>query len=248
MKRVLDMIIVDDEAFMRENLRDLFPWDDLGYRVTAVFSNGQEALKSLKNKPVHVVLTDIQMPGMNGIELLRQIRHNKISAQVVFLSAYSDFEYARQGILYGAVDYLTKPVRYQELVDLFSQLHTSIAEKQDDSHPSPSSREESMPAMISAYIRQHSSDASLDACAAYMGCESAAVSAFLKQYCGMNFVEFVNREKMLWAAELLHNIRLSVGEVADAVGYANAKNFSRAFHHYYHMTPMQYRKQEKFKS
>ena len=61
----------------------------------------------------------------------------------------------------------------------------------------------------------------------------------------MNFVEFVNREKKIWGAELLHNIRLSVGDIADIVGYTNAKNFSRAFHNYYHMTPMQYRKQEK---
>lgn len=245
MEPLLDLMIVDDEAFMRENLRDLFPWNELGYRVAAVCSNGQEAMEFLRKNPVHVLLTDIQMPGINGIDLLRRIRREQLPVQVIFLSAYSDFEYARQGIQYGALDYLTKPVRYQELVDLFTRIYTSMHEKRNEPAGGSYTEEELMLSSISAYIRGHASSASLDACAADTGYESAAISAFLRQSCGMNFVEFVNREKMIWAAELLHNIRLSVGDIADMVGYTNAKNFSRAFHNYYHMTPMQYRKQEK---
>lgn len=244
MNTLLDLVIVDDEAFMRENLRDLFPWEEMGYQIVADFSNGREALDFLHRTPVHVVLTDIQMPGMNGIELLQRLRRDKLPCQVIFLSAYSDFEYARQGIQYGAFDYLTKPVRYQELAELFSRVYALLAES-PQKFPEFSS-EERILASASDYIRQNNSNVSLEACAAWIGYESTCLSALLRQRFQMNFVEFVNREKMLWAGELLHDIRLNISEVADTIGYANAKNFSRAFHNYYHMTPMQYRKQKKF--
>ena len=255
MSQLLNLIIVDDEAFMRENLQSLFPWEELGYTVSAVFSNGSEALENLKKMPADVVLTDISMPVMDGIGLVKNIRKLGIPTEVVFLSAYSDFEYARQGILYGAVDYLVKPVHYQELVDLFMRLRESvILKKNGRENDTPS--EKSTPARsasgsdavisrLSGYIRENAASVTLESCSISTGLDSNFISAYLKEHLSMNFQEFVNREKMIRAAELLHNIRLSINEIADIVGYTNPKNFSRAFHNYYNMTPMQYRKMGK---
>ena len=74
------------------------------------------------------------------------------------------------------------------------------------------------------------------------GLGSEFISGLLKERLSMTFPEFVCREKMIWAAGLLRDIHLSIGEIAARTGYTNSKNFSRAFHNYYHMTPMQYRK------
>ena len=87
MQPLLHLVIVDDEAFMRENLASIFPWQELGYQVDALCSNGQEAMEYLKAFPVDVVLTDIQMPVMDGLSLARICMERKSSAVIVLLSA-----------------------------------------------------------------------------------------------------------------------------------------------------------------
>ena len=242
MPQPLHLIIVDDESFMRDNLAHLFPWEELGYEVASVFANGREALAYLEHNPADVVLTDIQMPVMDLLPLARCIREQNIPARLVFLSAYSDFEYARKGILYGADDYLVKPVRYQELVDLFTRLKDSIEAAARETSPATESKEEPALAALSACIREHPGEISLDFASRATGLGSDSISGLLKERLSMTFPEFVCQEKMIWAARLLRDIHLSIGEIAARTGYTNSKNFSRAFHNYYHMTPMQYRK------
>ena len=75
MPQPLRLIIVDDESFMRDNLAHLFPWEELGYEVASVFANGREALAYLEHNPADVVLTDIQMPVMDGLELALSLIH-----------------------------------------------------------------------------------------------------------------------------------------------------------------------------
>lgn len=247
MNQLLQLLIVDDEAFMRENLSSLFPWHTLGYQIAALCSNGQEALDYIQSHPVDVILTDIQLPGMDGLQLVKQIRLQRIPVEVVFLSAYSNFEYVQQGIIYGAVDYLIKPVSYQELTNLFSRLYEKLTHQKETAGPTglkEISPDESALSKITDYIRTRSS-VSLDDCASFTGFTISYISSLLKVRCSMTFTEYVYQQKMIFAGELLHEINLPISSIADTLGYSNAKNFSRAFHNYYHMTPMQYRKLEK---
>lgn len=239
---LLRLVIADDEAYMRENLAGLFPWEELGFVVCAVCGDGVEAFDALLRYKADVVLTDIRMPGWSGIDLARMIRDREIPAEIVFLSAYSDFDYARQGIFYDVVDYLVKPVRYEELSGLFAKLRTDLlTSRQTPKHIS--SPEDTALIKISAYIRTTPALSTIDACGEATGLSSAYISELVKQQLGLTFTEFVYREKMILAGELLHNIGLQINTVAEMTGYTNAKNFSRAFHNYYRLTPMQYRKQ-----
>ena len=107
--------------------------------------------------------------------------------------------------------------------------------------PEPDQEEPTL-AVLSACIREHPGEISLDFASRATGLDSEFISGLLKERLSMTFPEFVCREKMIWAAGLLRDIHLSIGEIAARTGYTNSKNFSRAFHNYYHMTPMQYRK------
>lgn len=242
MQELLRLIIADDEAFMRENLAQLFPWKELGYTVCAVCADGSEAFDALQKHKADVVLTDIQMPVWSGIDLAKEIRSQNVDTDIVFLSAYSDFEYAQQGILYGVFDYLIKPVRYQELSELFTRLRTNILSSRQNPKTTPSPEEITLQ-KISDHIRTTPTLSTIEICAEAVGFPSTYLSELVKKQLDMTFTEFVYQEKMILAGELLRNIGLQINTIAEMTGYTNAKNFSRAFHNYYHMTPMQYRKQ-----
>lgn len=120
---MLKVLLVDDEPFILQGLRVLIDWNAEGYEIAATAENGQEAISYLKSNQVDLILSDIKMPTMTGIDLLEIIRRDKISdAYFVILSGYSDFTYAQQAIRYNCMDYILKPVEKEQLLSILRKV------------------------------------------------------------------------------------------------------------------------------
>ena len=120
---MLKVLLVDDEPFITQGLLMLIDWAKEGYEVASTASDGMEAYEYVKNNHVDLIVTDIKMPRMNGIDLLKNIRNdgNK-EVEVIILSGYKDFEYAMEGMKYGCAGYALKPVEKSELVTLIHKI------------------------------------------------------------------------------------------------------------------------------
>lgn len=103
-----NVMIVDDESLVRIGLQSIIDWEKSGFRIAGVFKSGEEMLAAVAHVPVDVVLTDIRMPGMDGFQLIRELRKTHASVHVIVLSSYNDFEYTRQAIKLGVTDYISK--------------------------------------------------------------------------------------------------------------------------------------------
>lgn len=116
------MVIADDEKMIRDGLALTIPWAEIGIEVTGIASNGREAYQTACRTKPHIILTDIRMPKMNGLELTKRIRSEMPSTKIVLLSGYDEFSYAQEALKYGAWDYILKPVGAEELYQAFKKL------------------------------------------------------------------------------------------------------------------------------
>ena len=122
------VLLVDDEPFILQGLSVLIDWRAEGFEIVKMASNGKEALDYLKENQVDLIIADIRMPVMTGLELLQTIREEQISdAYFVILSGYNDFKYAQTAIRYSCMDYMLKPVQKDGLLDV---LRTILKQKE----------------------------------------------------------------------------------------------------------------------
>lgn len=127
------VMIVDDMEIVRLQLKRLKVWGEVsGFDVTEEARNGHEAFLKLQTNPVDLVITDIRMPMVDGVELLENIMKGKLVSCVVLLSEYSEFEYARKGLVLGAFDYLVKPVNIDNITKLLERAKLFILEKKEE--------------------------------------------------------------------------------------------------------------------
>ncbi len=133
---MLKMFIADDEQFVIDGLKYCLDWSDYGIEIVGEGNNGQEALDFIKDNHVDIIITDIKMPIMGGMELIKNIRALNLSTEVLILSGYEDFEYARSAIQYDVFEYLLKPVTVdkiekgvEQLVDKFRK---KVIDEQED--------------------------------------------------------------------------------------------------------------------
>jgi len=116
------LLIVDDEALVREAIKDQMNWEELGYECIGDCEDGIEALEFIMRETPDVVLTDIGMPFMNGIELTNELSINYPAVKVIILTGYDDFEFAQQALKLQAADYILKPVTAAELKTVLQRL------------------------------------------------------------------------------------------------------------------------------
>lgn len=127
---MLKIMIVDDMDIIRREIKRLKLWGaDSGFIISDEAGNGYEALEKLQTSPVDLVITDIRMPKVDGIELLKKVTEKKLCPCVVLLSDHSEFKYARQGLILGAFDYMVKPVEEEELAKVLQRVKEYLLDK-----------------------------------------------------------------------------------------------------------------------
>ena len=124
------MILIDDEAVILRGLKQLVDWEQLNIEIVGEATDGIEGLNIIQQLNPDIVISDIAMPNLNGIELLKTVHNEKIGTKVIFLSGYQEFSYAKEAVKYGAEDYLLKPIGAKELEQVVEQVIIKIKEEE----------------------------------------------------------------------------------------------------------------------
>jgi len=234
------LLIVDDEEDIRNGLARFFPWNEIGFEVVGSLENGAQALERVQDGGVDVVLCDIRMPVVSGIDLARAIFDAKLNVPIVFLSAYRDFAYARKAIQYGVRGYIVKPTSYDDIRSVFCALKREM----DGSAPpgdGPDSGTDTVLAAIKGYVERDCARASLKGAARVAHLNPQYLSRLFKERTGEHFHDFLSRTRMERAARLLQDVGYLTYEVSELVGYSNPKNFSRTFKKHFGVSPRDYK-------
>lgn len=244
------ILIVDDEPIIRQSLAQLITQTDKRCEIVGTAQNGQEALQLLPQLQPDVIFTDIRMPGMSGLELAQHISQSAPEIQIVILSGYAEFEYARSAIDSGVVSYLLKPTKIQELKTVLSKLYGAWqARNQPTLRTQPDEAQSDAPennAIVRQIIRlveeHYAEDISLSDIAMKVHLNPTYLSTLFRKETGEKFSVWVTNVRLQHACKLLTDQPyLHVYEVAQQVGYQNAKYFINVFRQQFSMTPSQYR-------
>lgn len=246
------LLIADDDYEIRDGLCTYFPWNELGFDVVFQAENGKQALEYILENPVDILLCDILMPVLSGIDLTDELQQRRKKLKIIFFSGYQDFSYAQQAIKNGVRSYIVKSTKFNELVKVFQEmkkemdaermpyLNFDINPKQTGSNADAKMYEKII-ATVKQYVVDNYTDAILENAANLVYMNPFYLSKFFKQKTGMNFSDYLLKVKMNKAAELLGNIALKTYEVSELVGYSNPKNFTRAFKAFFGVSPREYR-------
>lgn len=122
----LKALLVDDEIHILNNLSKVLPWEAMGFELVGLAKNGVEALEAAIMHRPDLILSDIRMPIMDGMTLIEKVREHGLNSEIILLTGYQEFEYARTGIRFGVKDYICKPINYFELEDVVRDLAAQI--------------------------------------------------------------------------------------------------------------------------
>ena len=126
------LIIVDDEPIISESLKKIFNWNEMGFEIAGTFDDGESVIKYIEENDVDVVLSDIRMNNVSGIDIAKYIHENSLSVKVVLMSAYQEFEYAKEAIKYNVENYILKPISPKEIREIFFSMKKSLDKEKNN--------------------------------------------------------------------------------------------------------------------
>ena len=249
---MIKILIADDESIEREILCKILS-DNPQLKLYQA-ENGRLAVSFAQLFDVDLVLMDIEMPALDGIEASKQILKAKPSCRIIFITAYSIFSYAREAVTLGAIDYILKPVDKDDVLRAIKRAVSQVeAERQLKAvAPEVESLEEDegtekaalMMSKVKKYL-EHSYmnyDLSLDSVSSLLHINASYLSSIFKRCTGINFIDYITNLRISAAKEYLGDPFKSVSEIAAMVGYDSSSYFCRAFKKNTGFSPTDYRR------
>lgn len=252
-RRIHRIAIAEDEEIARQALRLACEKSGCPVEVVLEAATGRQIVESVGNAQPDIILMDVVLPGVDGLAATRYVHQLYPTTRVVIISAYDRFDYAQEALRAGAVDYLLKPVRPEQLVMLLKKLcadldaeHlrkdavTTAEEKPDQEQHSP---HYAAMKRAEAYIAEHyARGLTLEQAAVHADMAPTYFSRVFKQEHGYTFIEYLTRIRLEEAKRLLRTTTLPVAAIGQAVGYQGFNYLSEVFKAVEKTTPSAYRR------
>ncbi|MCF1502323.1 response regulator [Afifella sp. H1R] len=255
------LLVADDTPIIRSTVSRVVAAEALDFANVWEAKNGSEAVELARRERPELILIDIKMPGVDGLEAAAIIKAELPRTRLIFLTAYDEFAYVQRALKIGALDYLLKPIRPAKLGELLRKLHGEIctelsasssaadAEIARDvtSAATPCAPERDPVKRAIAFISENYADEnmSLSAVANVAHLSPSHLAHRFRECVGISYKQFLTEKRIEAAKDLLLTTDTTNEAVAEQVGYANVTNFYRLFQRETGMTPAQFRRSEK---
>lgn len=244
------LVIADDEETIRNGLKKLIESYNIGIKIVAMAEDGEEAISIIKEHKPEIILMDINMPFVNGLESIEKVKNLVPNSKIIIISGYDKFDYAKKALELGVFNYLLKPINYRDFKDVLLKAIDSYKERmweisQLNDKSNILEKPKDVPNESIEYIKKSftNKDLSLKSVAEDLFISQSYLTKVIKDKTGSSFTDYLNKLRIDMAINLLLNkeVNYSIKEISDMVGYNSQHYFSRAFKNYMGMSPIQYK-------
>lgn len=262
---MINVLIVEDEDLIRKGLAYTIDWSKMGCTIVGEAKNGQEGLEKIKELKPGLVITDIKMPIMDGLEMLQSLEERDF--EVIIITGHSEFEYAKRAIKLNVFDYLLKPINENKLCEIVIEVTKKITDKMILSQLKDNIKDIKQIKVLDTefyfqktkyqykntwfiidYIgRNYFNKISIEDIAMELGVSAGYLSKKFKKDTSHTFNDFLNSYRIQKSINFLIEGGYKVYEIAEMVGFSDYKYFSQVFKSYMKCSPMEFMKSNVFR-
>lgn len=260
-QNLLRVLIAEDEDIIRKGLVYTIDWLGMNCVVVAEAANGQEGLEKILEYKPDVVLADIYMPYLDGIEMIKKASET-VRFQSVILTSYADFEYARRAIDARVFEYLLKPVDEEELARIMKRIAAEVVNSRQVEYVLEQAELEGGAMNLEYYMQLDYSEnlyvsrtiekiragfagkLSIESISEELGVSASYLSRKFKEVTGQTFLDFLNKYRVQQAIALLNERQYRISEISDATGFTDYKHFCSVFKKYTSKSPTKFVKEQ----
>lgn len=257
----MNLLIINDNMFEVQTMQKSVDWTLYGIDKAFIAYNANEAKTIIQSEPIDIALCDIEMPGENGIALIRWIRQNNYEIECILLTCHADFAYAQEAVSLGCIKYILLPSRYEVIGETvkaaadkllqarsdkelkqYGESYLRIHDSSGNEIPEDVLKPQEVVQQCKQYILDHldMEELNISEIASHFCLSSIYLNRIFKREAGTSINQWMIQEKMKLAAHLLKTTDYSAALVAQRVGYSNYPYFSTVFKKFYGCAPSQY--------
>ena len=255
----MKILIAEDELSIAKGIESILQLHTLHKHNIVLAENGLKALEIAKDFNPDLVISDIRMYHMDGLEFVENLKKHIVDCKIIIISGYENFEYAQRSLRAGAMDYLLKPIDKQRLLELVDQVTEELKERLNDKYPSADSRfqhkndffklefdkqayPESLKKIVAFIKKKYTQDISLQILSEELMLHPNYISALINKHFEVSLNHILNYIRLEKACELLSTTDMSIAEISYLVGYNNERRIYNAFRKYLNSSPGDFRK------
>ena len=243
------VVVVEDETMARKGIILTIDWLALGCVVVGEAANGEEGAALVARLAPDIVVTDVKMPRMDGVEMITKLRAEGCTAKFIILTAYSDFKYAQSALRLGVSDYLLKPLKDGELEEAVRHIQGQEQDRESQAkadapvlrlNPVKNTKNKYVEQAVQLIREHYREDINISTVAGELEISEGYLSRVFKKETDYTFTSYLTLYRMKIAMNLLKDCRVKVYEVAEQVGYSDTAYFSAQFKKVTGISPSEY--------